>query len=123
MAALRAALAGRAALVDQSDGRIIPELAGERVRDALAKGIPVDLDAGAYTLGSVAQTMAAHIGPHVSLMTERTVFEVVTAAGTAAVLPHDACVAVARLCGISQAIRKVSPNHNCQLRSSTQPRP
>jgi methylglutamate dehydrogenase subunit D len=84
LSALRAGLIGLAAVVDQSDGRIVVELTGERVRNALAKGIPVDLDAGVCKPGDVAQTMASHIGVQVSLMTEQPAFEVVTAASTAA---------------------------------------
>ncbi len=84
LSALRAGLAGVAVVVDQSDGRIVLELTGERARSALAKGIAVDLDASIFKRGDVAQTMVTHIGVQVSLMTEQSGFEVITAASTAA---------------------------------------
>lgn len=84
LSTLRALLVGLAAVVDQSDGRIVLELTGARVRSALAKGIPVDLDVGVFKPGDVAQTMAAHIGVQVSSMTEQAGFELVTSASSAA---------------------------------------
>lgn len=80
---LRAKLVGLAAVVDQSGGRLVIELSGNQVRSTLAKGIPVDLDASVFKPGDVAQTMAAHIGVQVALMTEQTAFEIITAASTA----------------------------------------
>ena len=80
---LRAELSGLAAVVDQSGGRLVLELSGNQVRSALAKGIPVDLDASVFKPGDVAQTMAAHIGVQVGLMTEQPAFEIITAASTA----------------------------------------
>jgi methylglutamate dehydrogenase subunit D len=83
IADLRGHLAGLAVVVDQSDSRFILELNGAHVRSALAKGVPVDLDASVFKPGDVAQTMAAHIGLQVSLMTEQPAFELVSAASTA----------------------------------------
>lgn len=83
---MRAELAGLAALVDQSDSRFILELTGAHVQSALAKGIPVDLDASSFRTGDVAQTMAAHIGVHVAAMTEQPGYELISAASTAASL-------------------------------------
>ncbi len=80
---LSTSLIDLAAVVDQSDSRLVLELTGEHVRATLSKGIPVDLDASVFKPGDVAQTMAAHISVQVSLMTEQSTFEVVTAASTA----------------------------------------
>jgi methylglutamate dehydrogenase subunit D len=80
---LCAGFVGLAVVVDQTDSCIVLELAGDCVRATLAKGIPVDLDATVFKPGDVAHTMASHIGVHVALMTEKTGFEVVTAASTA----------------------------------------
>jgi methylglutamate dehydrogenase subunit D len=81
---LLASLAGLAAVVEQSDSRFILELTGKRVLAALAKGVPADLDASVFAPGDVAQTIAAHIGLQVSLMTEQPAYELVSAASTAA---------------------------------------
>jgi methylglutamate dehydrogenase subunit D len=83
---LHASLAGLAAVVELSDSLFILELTGQHARPALAKGVPVDLDASVFKPGDVAQTMAAHIGLQVSLMTEQPAFELVSAASTAASL-------------------------------------
>jgi len=80
---LRAKLVRLAAVIDQSSGRVVLELSGNRVRSTLAKGIPLDLDPRVFKPGDVAQTMTAHIGVQVALMTERPDFEVITAASTA----------------------------------------
>jgi heterotetrameric sarcosine oxidase gamma subunit len=57
--------AGVAAVFDQSDGRVMLELEGPRVRDVLAKGFSIDLDPRAFTTGHVAATLVAHL--HVQL--------------------------------------------------------
>jgi methylglutamate dehydrogenase subunit D len=59
---LKQTLGDLAAVTDQSDSRIVLEISSPRARDALAKGIPVDLDASAFPPGHVATTAAAHIG-------------------------------------------------------------
>ena len=47
-----APLAAHAAIVDQSHGRTILRVTGPKVRDALAKGVPVDLHPRAFTDGT-----------------------------------------------------------------------
>jgi sarcosine oxidase subunit gamma len=59
---LRAALGNCAAVSDQSGGIAVLRLSGSRVRDALAKGIMIDLHPRAFAPGDVAVTAAAHIG-------------------------------------------------------------
>lgn len=84
--ALRADLDGLAAVTDQGDGRVVLEVSGSRARDALAKGIPVDLDASAFKVGDLAQTSASHIGLQIALINAAPTFEIVSARSTAASL-------------------------------------
>jgi sarcosine oxidase subunit gamma len=61
---LRSALGLAASLTDQSDGRTVLRLFGPRVRDALAKGIHVDLHARAFKPGDTAMTVVSYINVH-----------------------------------------------------------
>jgi sarcosine oxidase subunit gamma len=54
-------LAGRASLADHSDGYAVFEISGPKARDALAKGVPLDLDPAVFK-DDVAVTVIAHIG-------------------------------------------------------------
>jgi methylglutamate dehydrogenase subunit D len=81
--ALRGDLEGIAALTDQGDGRVIVEISGPRARDALAKGIAVDLDARVFKVGDLAQTSASHIGLQIALIDAAPTFEIVSARSTA----------------------------------------
>jgi sarcosine oxidase subunit gamma len=56
-----APLSALASLSDHSDGYAVFEVWGPRVRDALAKGVPLDLHPSVFTDG-VAVTLIAHIG-------------------------------------------------------------
>jgi sarcosine oxidase subunit gamma len=60
--ALRAALGDCAAISDQSGGTAAVRLGGPRVRDALAKGVMIDLHPSTFAPGDVAVTAAAHVG-------------------------------------------------------------
>ena len=53
---------GKAALVDQSDSRVVLALSGQRIREALSKGLPIDLHPSAFAAGNVAVTAISHIG-------------------------------------------------------------
>jgi heterotetrameric sarcosine oxidase gamma subunit len=55
---------GLAAIVDQSHGRTLLRIAGPRAREALAKGIAIDLHPRAFMSGYAALTTVAHIGVH-----------------------------------------------------------
>lgn len=57
--------------------------ASARARDALAKGIAVDLDASAFKIGDAAQTSAAHIGLQIALIDDTPTFEIISARSTA----------------------------------------
>ena len=84
VAQLKRSLDGIAAVSDQSDSRIILHVSGPRARDALAKGVPIDLDASAFPAGSVAQTAAAHIGLQIACIDAAPTFEVLAAQSFAA---------------------------------------
>lgn len=62
VASLATALAGVAAVVDQSDGQAVLHLSGAHVPQVLEKGVRIDLDPARFTLGDVAVTAVAHIG-------------------------------------------------------------
>jgi sarcosine oxidase subunit gamma len=59
---LGAALGPVASVSDQSDGYAVLRLSGSKVRETLAKLIPVDLHPRAFLPGDVASTVASHIG-------------------------------------------------------------
>jgi heterotetrameric sarcosine oxidase gamma subunit len=63
-AALAEPFAGLAAIVDQSHGRTLLRVSGPRVRDALAKGLAIDLDPREFKTGYAAVTAVAHIAVH-----------------------------------------------------------
>lgn len=83
---LRGELDGLAAVTDQGDGRVVLEITGSRARDALAKGISIDLDAIAFKVGDAAQTSASYIGLQIALIDEAPTFEIISARSTAASL-------------------------------------
>ena len=80
---VRADLNGIAAVTDQGDGRLIIEVSGAQARNALAKGIAIDLDASVFKAGDAAQTSAAHIGLQIALIDEAPTFEIISARSTA----------------------------------------
>jgi methylglutamate dehydrogenase subunit D len=80
---VRAELDGLAAVTDQGDGRVVLEVSGSRAREALAKGIPVDLDATAFKIGDAAQTSAGHIGLQIALIDGAPTFEIISPRSTA----------------------------------------
>jgi heterotetrameric sarcosine oxidase gamma subunit len=55
-------LEGLASVSDQSDGYVLIRLTGGRVRDVLAKLVPIDVDPRAFQVGDVASTVASHMG-------------------------------------------------------------
>ena len=61
---LNASLSGVASVTDQSDGRTILRIGGPRARDALAKGILIDLDPCAFRPGDTAITAVAYMNVH-----------------------------------------------------------
>jgi heterotetrameric sarcosine oxidase gamma subunit len=55
-------LAGLASISDQSGGRTVLRVSGPRVREVLAKGLPIDLDPRAFPLGSAATSTISLMG-------------------------------------------------------------
>ncbi len=62
IADLAATLVGCACVSDQSDGLGVLRVEGPRIRETLAKGLPIDLHSVSFGRDSVAVTIAAHIG-------------------------------------------------------------
>jgi methylglutamate dehydrogenase subunit D len=61
-----------ASVVDQSHGRVVFQITGEKARDILAKGTPVDLRDERFPVGKSAMTQIAHIGAHMTRVAEDT---------------------------------------------------
>lgn len=59
---LRALSAGLAAVTDQSDANLVIDVSGPKVREALAKGVAVDLHPVAFRAGDAATTVVSHVG-------------------------------------------------------------
>lgn len=59
---LKDALGDLASVTDQSDGYAVLRLTGPRLRDTLAKLLPIDVHPRAFRIGDVASTVAFHIG-------------------------------------------------------------
>lgn len=72
---LRERLAGLASIADQSDGRVVLRMSGDRARDVLAKGLPVDLHLLSFRTGDVASTLVAHIGVQIQQLDDRPTFQ------------------------------------------------
>jgi heterotetrameric sarcosine oxidase gamma subunit len=60
--ALKAILTDTASVSDQSSGYAALRLTGPKLRDTLAKMLPIDLHERAFAPGEVAVTMAMHVG-------------------------------------------------------------
>jgi sarcosine oxidase subunit gamma len=80
---LKSDLGAVAAVVDQSDSRLVLHLSGPRVRDVLAKGVSVDLHRSAFKPGDVATTPVAHIGVQLDLLDDAPTFQVTAPRSTA----------------------------------------
>ncbi len=59
---LKQAVGDAASVTDQTDGYVIHRVSGPRVRQALAKGFPIDLHDRAFAPGAVAVTAVSHLG-------------------------------------------------------------
>jgi heterotetrameric sarcosine oxidase gamma subunit len=82
-AALLKPLAGLAAIVDQSHGRTVLRVTGPRVRDALAKGLAIDLHPREFKTGYAAVTAVAHIAVHFWQTDDRPTYELAVPRGFA----------------------------------------
>jgi sarcosine oxidase subunit gamma len=63
---LETRLAGKAALVDQSHGRIRISVSGIHAEAMLAKGTAVDLNKQSFSAGQTAMTLVGHISVHLT---------------------------------------------------------
>jgi sarcosine oxidase subunit gamma len=81
-AKLRARIGLFAAVSDQSDARLVLRLSGPRVRDVLAKGVPLDLHPKVFKPGDVATTLVAYIGVQLDRLDDTT-FQLTTPRSTA----------------------------------------
>ena len=73
--ALRSALGDHATIVDQSHARIVLRFTGQRVREVLATGVPLDLHPRAFVPGDIAQTIVAHIGVQIWQLSAEPIYE------------------------------------------------
>ena len=67
-------LGAQASIFDQSGSRRLLELRGPRVRDALAKGMSLDLHPRAFKTGDAAVTTASHLGVHLWQVADEPVY-------------------------------------------------
>ena len=74
-AALAPPFAGLASIVDQSHGRTLLRVTGPLVRDALAKGLAIDLHPREFKTGHAAVTAVAHIGVHLWQIDDRPTYD------------------------------------------------
>ena len=63
-ATLRKELSGLASVMNQTDGRCVFRVSGPSAREALAQGIPIDIDPRVFGPGDTALTLAGHINVH-----------------------------------------------------------
>lgn len=72
---LARALAGLGSVTDQSDSRAVINVSGPRARDALAKGVMVDLYPKVFATGDTAVTPVAHVGAQVTMLDDRPTYQ------------------------------------------------
>lgn len=87
-ARLAPALAGLASVVEQSHGMVVLRVSGPRVRDALAKGVTIDLHPRAFSPGHTAATHIAHLGVQISQLDAAPTYELAFARSTAVSFWH-----------------------------------
>jgi len=68
-------VAGLASVANQSDSRVVLRLHGDRVRDVLAKGVPVDLHPRRFRTGDIASTVITYIGVQIEQLDDRPTFQ------------------------------------------------
>jgi heterotetrameric sarcosine oxidase gamma subunit len=72
-------VAGLAYIFEQTDSRVVLEVSGPRVRDVLAKGLPIDLHPASFQVSCVALTSASHIGVQLWQMAADPVYRIAVA--------------------------------------------
>ncbi len=81
---LRAELSAVASVINQTDGRCVFQIGGPRVREALAKGFPIDLDARVFGPGDTALTVVGHVNVHLWQIDRAPTYEIAVARSFAA---------------------------------------
>jgi sarcosine oxidase subunit gamma len=76
-------LDGLASITDQSDGRAVIRISGPRARDALAKGVPIDLHPAVFRTGSAATTVIGLIGAQIWQVDEAPTYDIAVFRGFA----------------------------------------
>jgi heterotetrameric sarcosine oxidase gamma subunit len=95
IAHLRSSLGTFAAITDQCDSRLILRVTGPRVRDVLAKGVPIDLHRSAFKVDDVAVTLVAHIGVQIDLIDNGPTFQLMAPRSMAGSLWSWLCASAA----------------------------
>ena len=75
-AKLKRDLAGLASISDQSDARAVIRISGPAARQALAKGLPIDLHPRVFGPGDAALTQIALIGAHIWQIDDTPAYEI-----------------------------------------------
>lgn len=75
-AKVRARIGPFAAVADQSDSRLVLRVSGPRVRDVLAKGVPVDLHPKAFKPGDVATTVVGYIATQIDMLDDKPTYQI-----------------------------------------------
>lgn len=87
-ASLAASLGDAAAVIDQSDGRVVFRISGAKARVVLEKGVSIDLHPRAFASGRVALTLLSHLSVQIVHLDETPTFDVVISRAFAADLWH-----------------------------------
>jgi len=77
IARLRAHLTGLASIADQSDGRVVLRLSGERVRQVLATGVALDLHPRKFKTGNIASTIISQMGVQLQQLDDQPTFQLI----------------------------------------------
>jgi methylglutamate dehydrogenase subunit D len=77
VARLRGHLTGLASIADQSDGRVVLRLSGERVRQVLATGIALDLHPRKFKTGNIASTIISQMGVQIQQLDDQPTFQLI----------------------------------------------
>jgi heterotetrameric sarcosine oxidase gamma subunit len=77
VAKLRNRLTGLASIADQSDGRVVLRLSGERVREVLATGIALDLHPRKFKTGDIASTIISQMGVQIQQLDDQPTFQLI----------------------------------------------
>jgi methylglutamate dehydrogenase subunit D len=72
---LQEVFAGLASVTNQSDALSVIRVGGPKARQALAKGVPLDLDARSFHVGDTALTVIGHIHVHFWQIDETPTYE------------------------------------------------